>query len=435
MTATLDLKPVLTNAPTPDPSLPQWFQDLQANAWQRFQELPLPGRKDENWRFAKLKKLDFNAFVAAPALDDTDNLVQRSVGLAKTSAKFIFANEQLIATEASLPEGVICLPLKEALTSHSDLVQSYFMQHETRLGSAKFTALHAAHLSSGLFVYVPANVELSEPIEVYHWLGGENSTIFPHTLVVTGDNAKVKVLDYIQSVDTTSPGLSIGVNDLVAGPGSKLDYLAIQNLNEFSKAIQVNTTIVERDANATSFQLNLGATWARNESLSKLVAAGANSDMLSISIPSSDQEYDQRTFQHHAAAHTTSDLLYKNSLYDQARTIFSGLIFVDEGAHYTDAYQTCRNLLMSNTTEANSMPGLEINADQVKCSHGSTSARISDEEIYYLCARGIAPDHARQLIARGFSVEVIEKLNDPQLEELTLKLVDQKFKQITSPTH
>jgi Fe-S cluster assembly protein SufD len=152
--------------------------------------------------------------------------------------------------------------------------------------------------------------------------------------------------------------------------------------------------------------------------------------MLSVSIPAREQEYDQRTFQHHVSEGAYSDLLYKNSLYDNSKTIFSGLIFVDEGAHHTDAYQTCRNLLMSDTCEANSMPGLEINADQVKCSHGSTSAQISDEEIFYLRARGIDPVSARQLIARGFSVEVVERLADEATEELVLRFIDDKFAHI-----
>jgi Fe-S cluster assembly protein SufD len=127
-----------------------------------------------------------------------------------------------------------------------------------------------------------------------------------------------------------------------------------------------------------------------------------------------------------------SDLLFKNSLYDNSKTIFSGLIFVDKAAHHTDAYQTCRNLLMSDTCEANSMPGLEINADQVKCSHGSTSSQIHDEEIFYLRARGIDPISARQLIARGFSVECVERLNDEATESLILKFIDDKFAHIAT---
>jgi len=152
--------------------------------------------------------------------------------------------------------------------------------------------------------------------------------------------------------------------------------------------------------------------------------------MLSVSIPDHEQEYDQRTFQHHVSEGTYSDLLYKNTLYGHSKTVFSGLISVDEKAHHTDAYQTCRNLMMTDDCEANSMPGLEINADQVKCSHGSTSSQIADEEIFYLQARGIDPVSARQLIARGFSIDVVERLKDEATEALILKFIDAKFARI-----
>jgi Fe-S cluster assembly protein SufD len=153
--------------------------------------------------------------------------------------------------------------------------------------------------------------------------------------------------------------------------------------------------------------------------------------MRAVSIPAREQEYDQRTFQHHVSPGACSDLLFKNSLYDHAKPMFSGLIFVDEGAHHTDAYQTCRNLLMSDTSEANSMPGLEINADQVKCSHGSTSSQISDDEIFYLRARGIDPSRARQLIALGFSIEAFERLGHADLETFLLTFIEQKMTGLT----
>jgi Fe-S cluster assembly protein SufD len=305
------------------------------------------------------------------------------------------------------------------------------MKQETRLGSQKFAALHEASLTNGLFVHVADQLEVEGTIEVHHWISGENAVIFPHTLIVTGKSSKVRVVDLFRSADDTTPGLAIAVNDLSAGPNSQLDYVAIQSFNEATRVIQINETSAFRDASATGFILNTGASWARNESLSRLEGPGSRSDMLSVSIPSGEQEYDQRTFQHHVSEGAYSDLLYKNSLYDDARTIFSGLIFVGENAHHTDAYQTCRNLLMSDTCEANSMPGLEINADQVKCSHGSTSSQVSDEEIFYLRARGIDPVNARQLIARGFSVDVIDRLKNAELEELILQFVDQKFAEIS----
>lgn len=423
---------LLESAPETPAAFPAWFAERQRAAWQRFLETPAPKRGDETWRFSSYKQMDFAGFSARGEMSATSQLVTRSVSLEEVAAKFVFANDQLIHSESKLPEGVICLPLAEALVSHGDLVKEHFMRRDTRLGSAKWTALHEANLRNGLFVFVPANVEVAGTIEVFHWLAGENTVIFPHTLVVTGDNAKVRVVDYFQSANDSDVGLAIAVNDLNAGPGSKLDYIAIQAFNEKTKVIQVNETGVAKDASAIGFILNTGAAWARNESLSRLEGEGSRSDMLSVSVPAREQEYDQRTFQHHVSPGAFSDLLYKNSLYDESRTIFSGLIFVDEGAHRTDAYQTCRNLFMSDEAEANSMPGLEINADDVKCSHGSTSAQISDEEIFYLRARGIDPVRARQLIARGFSVEVIERLADEKVEEMVLRFLDDKFAHIAS---
>ena len=432
MPAVLEQSPsFLETAPETPAYLPAWFAARQQAAWQRFLATPAPKRGDETWRFSSIKQLDFSGYQKVPA-SGVNELIERSHGIESPAAKLVFVNDELVHVESHLPEGVICLPLAEALVSHSDLVQAHFMKQETRLGSVKFAALHEASLTNGLFVHISDNIQIEGTIEVHHWITGENTVIFPHTLIVTGTSSKVRVVDIFRSADDAQPGLAIAFNDLCAGPNSKLDYVAIQAFNEVTRVIQINETATFRDASAIGFILNTGASWARNESLSRLEGPGSRSDMLSVSIPAHEQEYDQRTFQHHVSEGAYSDLLYKNSLYNDSRTIFSGLIFVDKDAHHTDAYQTCRNLLMSDTCEANSMPGLEINADQVKCSHGSTSSQISDEEIFYLCARGIAPAQARQLIARGFSVDVLERLKNEEVEALVLKFIDDKFDHIAS---
>lgn len=382
-----------------------WFEEIQQRALTEYEATAMPTRKDETWRFGNLKQLDFEGYTPELSSDISYKIPE-------------------------LPEGVICLPFEEALEKHGALVEQYFMQRESRLGSAKFTALHKANVKSGLFVYVPDNVKVAQPIEVSHVIAGAQQIAFPHTLLITGKNAEVSVVECFASANEVDASLCIAVNDLIAGEGSKLSYCAIQELNLQSRMIQVNATEVGRDAHATAFTLNTGAQWARNEAISLMKGEGAHSDMLACSIPSGTQQYDQRTYQHHAAAHTNSDLLYKNTLYGTSRTVFSGLILVDEGAHYTDAYQTCRNLMMEDTAEANSMPGLEINADQVKCSHGSTSASISDEEIFYLRARGITPQKARRLIANGFSVEAVERIGNACIEELVIEAIDRKFASI-----
>lgn len=385
--------------------VPTWFSDLQEAAQTEYESLPMPSRKDETWRFSNLKQLDLDGFMPEDV-------------------------SEITYTIPELPEGVICMPFEEALQKHGDLVKQHFMKRKTRLGSAKYAALHQANVKSGLFVYVPDGVRVEKPIEVHHILSGINRMAFPHTLIITGKNAEVSVLDHFSSATSEDPGLCIAVNDLIAGDGSKLSYCAVQELNLSSRMIQVNATEVGRDAHAVAFTLNTGAQWARNESLSLLNAEGAHSDMLSCSIPSGTQQYDQRTYQHHAAPHTNSDLLYKNTLFGTSKTVFSGLILVDKEAHYTDAYQTCRNLMMEDTAEANSMPGLEINADQVKCSHGSTASSISDEEIFYLRTRGICPSQARRLIANGFSVEAVQRMRNERLEEVVLEAIDRKFSSI-----
>jgi Fe-S cluster assembly protein SufD len=421
-----------TTAPQTPAVFPAWFAARQHDAWERYLATPAPKRGDETWRFSNIKQLDFSGFSRSAGVSPAADLIARSTGLEKTAAKFIFVNDQLVHSESNLPSGVICLPLAEALVAHSDLVAAHFMKQETRLGSAKFAAWHEASVSNGLFVHTGDNMEVEGTIEVHHWIDGEKSVIFPHTLVVTGKSSKVRVIDIFRSADDITPGLAIAFNDLCAGQNSQLDYVAIQALNEVTRIIQINETSTARDASAKGFILNIGASWARNECLSRLEGAGSRSDMLSVSVPAREQEYDQRTFQHHVSEGAYSDLLFKNSLYDNSKTIFSGLIFVDKAAHHTDAYQTCRNLLMSDTCEANSMPGLEINADQVKCSHGSTSSQIHDEEIFYLRARGIDPISARQLIARGFSVECVERLNDEATESLILRFIDDKFAHIAT---
>jgi len=456
--------PVPVPAPTTSAALPAWFTTRQQAAWSRYLAIPTPKRGDEMWRFSNIKQLDFTGFSRStgvppvredgptslsphettgilPVVPDRQDayppadLIARSSGLEDTAAKLIFVNETLVHSQSSLPAGVLCLSLAEALVSHSALVEAHFMKQETRLGSAKFAALHEASVANGMFVHVPDDVEIAHPIEIHHWLAGSNTVIFPHTLVVTGRHAKVRVVEMFRSAGDLQPGLAITFNDLAAGPGSRLDYVAIQAFNEVSRVIQINETSAARDATTTGFVLNTGAAWARNESLSRLEGPGARSDMLSVSIAAHAQEYDQRTFQHHVSPGAFSDLLYKNLLYDFAGTIFSGLISVDEGAHHTDAYQTCRNLLMSDTCEANSMPGLEINADQVKCSHGSTSSQISEEEIFYLRARGIDSAAARQLIARGFSIEVLARLGDEPLESLVIGFMDAKFASIAKASN
>ncbi len=422
--------------PRESETLPEWFRASQRQQWAEYLAAPPPARREEAWRFASVHLLDLGGYSAPHSVSAAagKELIARSRGLSGTAGRMIFANDRLLSQRA-LPEelvarGVVWAPLETALEKHPEIFRQHFMTREIVLGSRKFAALHRAMVSSGTFLYVPKNVRIELPLEVFHWLHGEGGSTFPHTLLVAEANARVTVLDYFQSAQRSAGGLAVGVNDLILGDGAEVNYVCVQDWSEEARAFQINSTQVGRDAHATSLVLNLGAKYARHESVSRLIAPGGRSDMLAVNVAAGEQEYDQRTLQDHQAPNTESDLLYKNSLSDASRTVFAGLIKVERGAHQVDAYQKVRNLLLSDEAEANSMPGLEILADQVKCSHGATSGQIDEEEMFYLLARGITPAAARQLIVQGFLNEALERLDDKKLVTRLNELVAGKFERM-----
>src|SRR5205085_3797245 len=375
--------------------LPDWFRDQQHAAWEKFESIPRPTRKDQPWRFSNVDLLDLAPFKVSPALSDDDraNVLKYSRGLNEFAARLIFANDQLIerniVSDDLKKRGVIFQPLERAMIEHADLFRKYFMSQPAILGSAKFAKLHNAFVSNGTFLFVPRGVEIEQPLEIFHWLRGEGLSVFPHLLLITDELAKVTVIEHFRSCDPRAAGFACGVNDLIAGPGAKVTYVCAQNWGENVVALQMNTTSVDHDASTMSLNLNLGSRYSRFESLSRLIAEGARSDLLAVGVATNEQEFDARTLQDHASPHTASDLLYKNALDDRARTTFGGLIRVEPHAHFTDAYQKVRNLLLSDDSEANSMPGLEILADNVRCTHGATSGQINEDEMFYLRSRGI----------------------------------------------
>ena len=423
----------ILSGPTELREFPDWFRDQQRAAWEQFESLPNPTRKDQAWRFANVGLLDLTPFKLSGPLseDDRKNVLKYSRGLDQYAARLIFANDQLIerdvVSEDLKKRGVIFQPLERAMVEHADLFQKYFMSTEAKLGSAKFAALHKALVSSGTFLFLPRGVEIEQPIEIFHWLRHDNMSIFPHLLLVTDELAKVTVIEHFRSCNASAPGFACGVNDLIAGPGAKVTYVCAQNWGENVVALQMNSTVVDHDASAMSLNLHLGAKYSRFESLSRLVGEGGRSDLLAVAVAKHQQEFDARTLQDHVAPHTASDLLYKNALDDRARTIFGGLIRVEPHAHFTDAYQKVRNLLLSDDSEANSMPGLEILADNVRCTHGATSGQIDEDELFYLRTRGIPTKVAQRLLVTGFLDEVIQRLDHSTIAEHLQRLIGEKF--------
>jgi len=413
--------------------LPDWFRNQQLAAWKQFESLPQPTRKDQAWRFSNVGLLDLAPFKISPPLseDDRKNILKYSRGLEEYAGRMVFANDQLVerdvVSEDLKKRGVIFQPLERAIVQHADLFRKYFMSTEAKLGSAKFAALHKALVSSGTFLFVPRGLEIELPIEIFHWLRHDNMTVFPHLLLVADELAKVTVIEHFRSCDQRASGFACGVNDLIAGPGAKVTYVCAQTWGENVIALQMNSTVVDHDASAMSLNLHVGSRYSRFESLSRLIGEGGRSDLLAVAVAKHHQEFDARTLQDHVSPHTASDLLYKNALDDRARTIFGGLIRVEPHAHFTDAYQKVRNLLLSDDSEANSMPGLEILSDNVRCTHGATSGQIEEEQMFYLRSRGIPTKIAQRLLVTGFLDEVIQRLNHTAIGDHLHHLIEDKF--------
>lgn len=403
--------------------LPAWFAQSQLAAWEAFNSLPMPSRRDEAWRFADLKQLDFDAYVSpAPAAGPAPGGADL---LEKTAARLVFVNDTLVSREIS-DSSVQVLTLTEALAQHAEALKEILVAPDTGLGGGKFAALHHAQLRDAVVILVPAKTEIAEPVEIVHWLSGAQTATFPRTIILTEGHAKVTVLEHHLNAGDDA-GLSIGAAQLIAGEGSSINYVLLNQRPVADKNIHFSTVRGDQDSQVRHSLINLAAGWTRTECRSLVTGQGSRSEMFSVSLAAGSQEIDQRTLQDHASPHSYSDLLYKNILFDTARTIFAGLIKVDEGAYFTDAYQKCRNLLLSPNCEANSMPGLEINADQVKCSHGSTSGRIAEDQLFYFQSRGISRASAAHLIAFGFAQEVAGKIGHPAITTLVSDALAVRF--------
>jgi Fe-S cluster assembly protein SufD len=412
---------------------PAWLADRRRAAWHEFTTRAIPVRKDERWRFATIQGLSLDGFhlpSAAPTGALAADLKSRSA-LVPAAAQVTFADDHLLDRTALPAElarkGVIFLPLAEAIAQHPDLLREHFFVHDRALGGEKFLGLHQAHARAGAFLYVPAGVEIPETFVAAHWAATPGAALFPHTLIVAGANSVVNFLDYYDSAAPSGTALVVGAATVHAGPGAKVFRKSIQNLNTESLSFEMGAFIGERDADVKNIGVHLGARRARVETSARLAGPGAHLKLYGLTIGRGAQEFDQRTFQDHVAPRATSDLLYKNALLDDSRSIFAGMIRVEPAAEETDAYQQNRNLLLGPAAEANSLPGLEIMNCNVRCTHGATTGRVDPAQLFYLRSRGIPLEIANQLLVFGFFEEVIDKVDNAPLSDLLHALVRQKF--------
>ncbi len=408
---------------------------IKQEGWKRFLSLPMPTRKNECWRFAEILDLNLQGFhlPEAPSAPNVSDIIARSNYIKEYAGRLIFADNHLIEhtllSQELSAQGVIIESLDAAWEKYPELLKPYFLQINTQLGGEKFEALHHAYAGSGTFIYVPKGVILEKPIVNYYWMTQENSALFPYTLIVADESSEVNVVDFYLSTHPQFSGFSSSIADTYALKNAQVRRYPIQNFNANVLSFQIDHSIAHRDADVRPIALNLGGKMARMESQIRIEGENSHIQLQSLTVSSENQHFDQRTLQIHSAPHAVSNLLYKNALLNTSKTIFSGLIQVAPEAQKTDAYQTNRNLLLSPEAEAVSLPGLEILANDVKCSHGATSGQLDQSELFYMLSRGITQKQAQTLLIFGFFEEVLSTIKNPEIAETLRHLLQEKLLQ------
>lgn len=363
------------------------------------------------WRYSRINDLDLEEFAPvadAPSTTTVPAAVQGLVDAVGERAGLVLCVNGRIAAVEEVGRGVDVGSACEAADGEELLARA-------DAPSDAFGHLNAAFLTDAVLVRVPAGVAVERPVVVVHWIDADSGAVFPHTVVQAGEASQVTVVDIVASADVRA--LVAPVVALDAHPAANLRYLNVQELGTRVWQLGYQGSRVDRDATLHSSMVALGGEYARVRADSRLVGQGGTSNLLAVYFGDGHQMHDFRTMQHHDAPKTTSDLLFKGAVEDTAESVYTGLIRVKKGAAGTKAFQTNRNLVLSDGAAANSVPNLEIEENDVSCSHASAVGPIDEEQRYYLEARGIPTEAAERLITLGFFDDVLERVPVPGLRE------------------
>jgi len=402
---------------------PTWLETRRREAWAAYEATPMPTTRLEAWRYTNLKKLlklDALAFDPTPVpagpfqLETAPALLRATMAADRAAAGHgVELDGEIVHLdlEAELAsKGVVFTSLRKALTSHPELLQTHLATDALPASRGKFEALNAALWTDGILLYVPRGVRLELPIRITRHISKAGTAFFNRTLIVAEAASQVSVVEEIVSPDLDRQTLYSAAVEIIARDGAQVQYVSLQRMGRGAFHLQQQRTLAGKDATLDTLNVTLGASVARTDLNAQLLGSGANSDMLGLSFGESGQHFDHSTSQDHVAPNAKSDLLYKGALDGNGRSVFRGIIKVHRGAQRTDAYQTNRNLLLSPHARADSLPNLEIEADDVRCSHGATVGQLDQEHLFYLMSRGLNRTQAERLVVLGFLGEVLSRL-------------------------
>jgi Fe-S cluster assembly protein SufD len=399
-------------------SVPEFLREYRQKAWEAFMRLPMPVTTDEPWRRTDIRGLEAGSF-QLPDPDSVDSLP----GVPKEYLQPIAAEQhggqvvllpggrsQIEVDPALTAQGVIFTDLRTAERDHPQVLQK-ILGKIVRPDEGKFSALVGALAQTGVLVYIPRNVHVEYPLQSLLWGPGASLAHFSHLLVWVEEGGS---LTYVhESASPTEPAgqtLHAGIVEIHVGDGANLRFVELQSWGEHVWNFTHERVRVNRDGNLDWIFGAIGSHLTKNFSDLDLIGEGSTGRMSGFYFTDGDQHLDHDTQQNHLAPHTTSDLLFKGALTDRSRSVWQGMIYVAPGAQKTDGYQANRNLTLSPHARADSIPGLEILADDVRCTHGATVGKIDPDQVFYLRSRGIPYHEAERLIVEGFFDPIMQRI-------------------------
>jgi Fe-S cluster assembly protein SufD len=365
---------------------PDWLRDRRQSALATYERLPMPSKTDEEWRRTDVSGLDLSKFT------------RRAHGYGAG-----------LNGHGPLPDGVIVQPLDVAASEHPELVQPRLFSL-LRADRDRFAALHAAFFTGGTFIYVPDGVVVEQPIlGGHHSVDGDNS-VMPHTLIVAGRGSRFNYLDEYIAEDEDEGGYRTGSAEIFLGEGSEVGYVSLQKWGRNAWHFGDQRARLDKDSKLKLFNVTLGGRFSKTRVEASLAGQGSEAELKAIYFASGKQFFDFHTLQDHQVGNTRSDLLFKGALQDTARTVYAGLIRIEKGAARSDAYQANRNLVLSDHAKATSIPMLEIDNNDVRCTHGATVGPVDPMSMFYLQSRGIPAPTAKRMIVQGFFGDVLDRI-------------------------
>jgi Fe-S cluster assembly protein SufD len=386
----------------------------RAEILERYRALPLPTTKDEHWRFTDLTGFDPDAWE-----------VNGASGIASPPTML----ELDAAGVAHVGEGGVEIDSAPAGVHFEQLPEEHELLYSLVGWDEKFAAHNAAMWEHGLLVHVPRGIVLEKPLYVRIGNSVEGGALFWRLLVVAEPESRFTLIEEYVSATPDLAAYSNAAVEIVVRDGAKVEYVSVQNLSRGTWHFASHHARVERDAELDWVTGGFGSAKGKVRIQNDLAGPGATSRVTGAYFADGTQHLDYDTFQEHMAPSTTSDFAFKGALRDTARAVWRGMIRVEEGAQKTNAYQENRNLLLSKTAHADSIPGLEIMANDVRCTHGATLGQVDRDQLFYLMTRGLSRSEAERLIVRGFFQDVLDRVELEPVREALASALESRIPQ------